>query len=296
MRLTDGLASVAAAYDAVVLDQWGVLHDGSRPYPDAAEAIARLAGVVRLAVLSNSGKRAAPNRERVLRLGLPDRFDAVMTSGEALWRDVRDGRAPMAAPLVLAAREEDAAAWTEGLPMAPTRDPEAADAVVLMGLPEPETEPEPEPEDPQPGPAAVLDRTEREVLAVARRRGLTVHCSNPDRAAPRAGGRVVRSPGALAAEHEAAGGAVRWYGKPHPLVFEAVRRALGLAGGARILMVGDSPEHDVAGAKAAGWDAALVTGGLHAGRLAGGGEPAVRALCAEEGVPEPDLVIPMLRW
>jgi HAD superfamily hydrolase (TIGR01459 family) len=280
MRSLSGLAPVAGGYDAVVLDQWGVLHDGARPYAGAADAVMRLAAATRLAMLSNSGKRAAPNLERIARLGVPDRFHTVMTSGEALWRDVRDGHAAMAAPLVLAAREEDADAWAEGLPVARTSDPEAADAVVLMGLPEP----------------ADTGRATADVLAAARRRGLVVHCSNPDRAAPRAGGRVVRSPGALAAEHEAAGGTVRWYGKPHRPVFDALRRALELPAAARILMVGDSPEHDVAGAKAAGWDAALVAGGLHAARLAGGEPEAVRALCAEEGAPEPDLVLPALRW
>ena len=291
MRRLSGLAGVAGDYDAVVLDQWGVLHDGAAPYPGAVEAVDRLAGVTRLAVLSNSGKRAAPNRERIRRIGLPDRAEVVMTSGEALWRDVRDGIAPMAAPFVLAARPGDVAAWAEGLPVAPARDPEEADAVVLMGVPEPEPG-----AHASGGAARTAGASAAEALAAALRRGLTVHCSNPDRASPRAGGRVVPSPGALAADHEAAGGAVRWYGKPHRPVFEALRRALELPEAARILMVGDSPEHDVAGAKAAGWDAALVAGGLHARRLAGGGARAVRALCAEEGAPEPDLVLPSLRW
>ena len=31
-------------------------------------------------------------------------------------------------------------------------------------------------------------------------------------------------------------------------------------------MVGDSPEHDIAGAHAAGWDSLFIHGGLHAGK------------------------------
>ena len=275
MRLLSGLAEVAASYDAVVLDQWGVLHDGSAPYPHAAEAMRRIAGAARLGVLSNSGKRADPNRERLRALGLPDAAEIVMTSGEALWRDVHSGRVPTQAPLILSARPADAEAWADGLALTPAAEVKEADAVILMGVP---------PDDP----ASALD--------AARRRNLTVFCSNPDRASPRAGGRVVPSPGALAAAHRAKGGAVRWYGKPHRPVFDALSRALGLGRGARILMVGDSPEHDVAGAVAAGWDAALVLGGLHAGRLVGAGEAAVRALCAEEGAPEPRFVLPELRW
>lgn len=274
MRLIGGVAGVAGVHDAVVLDQFGVLHDGAAPYPGAAEAMERLARETRVAVLSNSGKRAALNRVRLVRLGLPDAAEVVMTSGEALWRDLRDGVVETRRPWVVAAEPADAAAWAEGLDLEPAPGPEEADAVVLMGLAG----------DPQEG------------LTVARRRGLTVLCSNPDRASPRPGGRTVPSPGAAAAAHEAAGGVVRWYGKPHRPVFEALRRALGLDGSARILMVGDSPEHDVSGAAAMGWATALVTGGLHAGRLAGGGEGAVRELCEEEGAPLPDLVLETLRW
>ncbi|MBT6532290.1 MAG: TIGR01459 family HAD-type hydrolase, partial [Marinovum sp.] len=35
----DTLAEIAANYDAIVLDQWGVLHDGSAPYDQAVNAL-----------------------------------------------------------------------------------------------------------------------------------------------------------------------------------------------------------------------------------------------------------------
>jgi ribonucleotide monophosphatase NagD (HAD superfamily) len=71
MRMTrwlSHLAEIADRYDAIVLDQWGVLHDGTRPYPGAVMALEQMkAGRARLAVLSNSGKRAAPNLTRIAR-------------------------------------------------------------------------------------------------------------------------------------------------------------------------------------------------------------------------------------
>ena len=63
---------------------------------------------------------------------------------------------------------------------------------------------------------------------------------------------------------------MRWYGKPHRPVFDAVARAMGTD---RLLMVGDSPEHDVAGGASAGWATCLVMGGLHAARLEGDVRP-----------------------
>ena len=94
MRRLATLTEVAPRYSAIVLDQWGVLHDGSEPYPGALECLARFktAGP-RLAVLSNSGKRAAPNAARIGAMGFDaSLFEVVMTSGEALWQDMTAGR------------------------------------------------------------------------------------------------------------------------------------------------------------------------------------------------------------
>ena len=275
MRLLGSLAEVAGDYDAIVLDQWGVLHDGSTPYFGAVDALRGLrAGGARLAVLSNSGKRGAVNADRIAAMGYPaSLFDLVMTSGEALWTDLAEGRLTARRLLPVEAAPGDAARWLGGMPgVTMVDDPEAAEAVLLMGLAD----------DADPAPV-------RAILARTRMLGLPHLCSNPDRASPRAGGRTVVSPGELAHELEAAGGEVCWYGKPHLPVFEAVSRALG---GARLLMVGDSPEHDVAGAKAAGWDAVLVAAGLHAAAFHGA-DP-LEAAAKVSGAFRPDFVMERL--
>lgn len=277
------LASIAGRFEALVFDQWGVLHDGTRPYPGAIAAVEALASQgMRLAVLSNSGKRSAVNRARIAAMGFPaSAFEVVMTSGEALWRDVADGRLPgLSALLPIAASRQDAEAWADGLPCARlVDDPALADAVLLMGLPETN-----EAQD-----SAAFAR----ILAEARKRGLPVLCSNPDKASPRAGGVVVPSPGALAAAHAMAGGHVLLYGKPHGPVFDALQRALHVEQPSRLLMIGDSPEHDIAGAQAAGWTSLLVRGGLHASHFRPDGDVAteVAQLSAAHGAPLPDYTI-----
>ena len=66
------LLEVADPYEVIVLDQWGVLHNGSTPYPGAARALNALASSGnRLAVLPNSGQGAAPNATRIAALRLP---------------------------------------------------------------------------------------------------------------------------------------------------------------------------------------------------------------------------------
>ncbi len=272
-RLLDTLGTVASSYGAIVLDQWGVLHDGTTPYPNAIAATKALARQgVRLAVLSNSGKRAAPNHDRITRMGFaPDTFETVMTSGEALWREVAAGAvgAKRIHPIERAAG--DAARWAEGLDLSLVPSIQSAEAVLLMGLPD----------------NAARDRF-ADVLESAFALGLPLYCTNPDRASPRAGGVQVVSPGALAHDYAERGGEVRFYGKPHLPVFRAIEDALELPA-KTLLMVGDSLEHDIAGAHGAEWDSAFIRGGLHAAAFSDSGDPlAVLADLAEtEKTPAP---------
>ena len=94
MQLIGSITEIADRFEAIVLDQWGVLHDGTAPYPGAVDTLDHLSQRgCRLAVLSNSGKRADLNRARIAAMGFSaSLFDCVMTSGEALWLDAAAGR------------------------------------------------------------------------------------------------------------------------------------------------------------------------------------------------------------
>jgi ribonucleotide monophosphatase NagD (HAD superfamily) len=53
----DNLAALMPRYDGFLLDQWGVLHDGVRPYPGAVRRAGdAAAGGKRVIILSNSGR------------------------------------------------------------------------------------------------------------------------------------------------------------------------------------------------------------------------------------------------
>jgi len=273
------LAEIAADYDAIVLDQWGVLHDGTAPYPSAVEALKLLkARNLRLAVLSNSGKRALPNEAQLTRIGYPPGlFDCVMTSGEVLWRSFAADTVPVSRLYPITRASGDADAWADGLDVSFVPI-EQAEAVLLMGIPD----------------AAPQDWA-AETLACALNRGLPVLCSNPDRAAPRQCGATVISPGTLAHDYAGRGGDVCFIGKPHVPVFEAVEESLRLTPD-RLLMVGDSLEHDVAGAHAAGWRSVFVRSGLHADSFCAGGiEETITNLSRAIGAPLPEFTLETLR-
>jgi HAD superfamily hydrolase (TIGR01459 family) len=273
------LVNVTAPYRAVVFDQWGVLHNGSVPYAGAVEAIEHLAAQGKiLAVLSNSGKRAAPNAQRIAAMGLPtERFAHVMTSGEAFWQDCQSGRVSPGRLLPIVAKPGDFELWNHGLNLHRSESVQDATSVLLMGLPE-----------------GTDGRAQMEILDEARACDLPLYCTNPDRGSPRADGLVQLSPGALARRFQESGGTVTYYGKPHPPIFEALSLAMGAAP-QETLMVGDSLEHDIAGAAAVGWRTAFVMGGLHADAFHNA-EPSetLRALAAAHGSPIPDFVISRL--
>ena len=273
------LTDIAGNYDALVFDQWGVLHNGSTPYDAAVSTLEHLSRAGhRLAVLSNSGKRAAPNAARIATFGFDQTwFNEVMTSGEALWRDIAAGHIPHRNLYAVERTPGDALAWAQGLSINLVERLDQAEAILLMGLP---------------------DGTEladwHPFIAQAAAANMPVYCSNPDRASPRAGGQLVVSPGELAYRLRDAGTPVTFYGKPHPAIFKALQSALNAS---RLLIVGDSLEHDIAGGCQAGWDTVLVQGGLYAVPFAtdSPARTVLSALAAEKSAPLPTYMIKDVR-
>ena len=87
----DGLSAVAERYRGFLVDQWGVLHDGVRPYPDALECLIRLQECgKRVIILSNSGRSGAANERILASLGFPrDLYECVVSDGHGLDQGAR---------------------------------------------------------------------------------------------------------------------------------------------------------------------------------------------------------------
>jgi len=253
VRDVAGMAALAGLHDAVLLDQFGVLHDGARAFPGAVDCVTRLrAGGARIAIVSNSGKRAAPNRARLAALGFaPSLFDAVITSGEIcrdlLAAEIAAGRLAQGGRIFVLARGADRSAL-EGLDLRATSDPTDADALLIAGA-EPER--------------CALEAYAALLAPLAARRA-PCFCANPDLRMYAASG-VTFGAGAVAQAYAAAGGPVRWIGKPGAEMFAAALAALGVGDPARAVMVGDSVAHDVAGAAAVGCGWALIADGVYVG-------------------------------
>ncbi len=284
----EGLRLLAERYDGFIVDLWGVLHDGIRPYDGAVRCLAELRGRdKRIVILSNAPRRAAEVARRTAELGIgPQLYDALMSSGEEAWRCLKDRPDPWyrrlgrAVYCMMAARDRGMLA---GLELRPVERIDRAEFVLALGVD---------------GPGDGLADYEAALAAAVARR-LPMVCANPDLEVVRGGVREICA-GALARRYEELGGAVRYHGKPYPSVYESCLALLGRPARGRVLAIGDSLSTDVAGATGVGLDSLLVAGGIHAEEFAapGGGPPDARriaAACRRAGQ-RPTAVIAQLLW
>jgi HAD superfamily hydrolase (TIGR01459 family) len=283
-----GVAPLAERYDGFILDVWGVLHDGMRPYPGAIDTMKRLAGLgKRVIALSNAPRPAEQVEARLEELGFPrDAYRGAMTSGEDVWRHLKRRDDPWYAGLgprcfFLGPMKDEA--MLAGIGGVRARDVESADYVINTGVAFGES----------------VDTVLPELEAAARLK-LPMICANPDLVVVYNGKREICA-GALAKRYEELGGAVRYHGKPFPGIYDECLSMLGLADRGRVVAIGDGLHTDIAGARAAKLGGAvLVTGGINAETLGiahgDAPDPALLAqICLEAGM-LPDAALPALRW
>ena len=285
--ILNGLSAIVDCYDGYIVDQWGVLHNGAQPYPGAIECLQHLRDrEKRVVILSNSGKRAFENADEMVALGFaPQLWDAVVTSGEEVWRCLNSRSDPWYAALgrVCLPLSGSRCTLVHGLDLIPVDNVEHADFLLNTGI------------DSNTATVSEYDP----LLCVAAERGLPMVCANRDVAwIDERGIRV--GPGAVAMHYESMGGMVRYHGKPDPSIYERCFEVLQLAERMRLIAVGDSLYHDIAGAASSGIDSVLITGGIHAQELgirhgeAPGGE-ALDVLCARADV-WPTFAGPAFTW
>lgn len=284
----DHLRDIASRYQGFIIDQWGVLHDGGEPYADAIDCLTSLrAQGVRIVLLSNSGKRAAYNQERLAEMGYGgELFDAAVTSGEACWQALHDRDDPAFADLgkrcFLWSRGGDQA-HVEGLDLEVVDRAEEAEFLYLAGVP---------------------DHAEissyQEALEIGARKGLSLICANPDITAIYPNGGRGMAPGGVARRFEEMGGKAIYVGKPHRPVYDLCLKKLGDLPREKLLGIGDSLEHDIAGGNGIGIDTLLLTHGVHRDAFAGAGneqakQAAIDPLAEDYGA-RPRWVLPRFVW
>ncbi len=272
MQLTS-IDAVAHRYDAFLCDVWGVIHNGRRIFPAAADALMRLRGAgKRVILLTNVPKPRGPIPAQLDRLGFPRlAYDAIVTSGDAIRAELAK-RAP--GPMYKIGPDSDRSLWAGlGLVFAGL---ESARFIGISGL----NDYSEQPADYAP------------VLHAARALDLDMLCANPD-IVVRVGEQLIWCAGAIARDYSALGGRIMMAGKPYAPIYELAYAELAGATPAvqiaksRILAIGDGIGTDIAGANAQGLDCLFIASGMHGEALRSDGalDPAkIGDALAAEGV------------
>eukprot|EP00879_Flechtneria_rotunda_P024241 GHRR01025689.1.p1 GENE.GHRR01025689.1~~GHRR01025689.1.p1 ORF type:complete len:339 (+),score=98.20 GHRR01025689.1:1137-2153(+) len=263
------IASITKALEqckGILLDQFGVLHDGQRPYPNAIAAVQRMhAAGKKVVVLSNSSRRSGGTLGKLARMGFKEEwFAGAITSGElthqylstrpdAWWQELGHRCLHITWPY-------RGAVSLAGLGLQVVTDPAQADFILAHG-----TE------------AVSLPGQGTQGKSLQELEQLLQHCAgqtgrkppmvvaNPDLVTVD-GPSLVTMPGTLARIYQQLGGEVQLMGKPDPIIYTAaVNLVPGLSCSSQEwLAVGDSLEHDIAGAQQAGMKSLFIIGGIHA--------------------------------
>jgi HAD superfamily hydrolase (TIGR01459 family) len=235
--------SLDPKYSVILCDIWGVVHDGVRLYPGAADRLRQWREQGRKVVLITNAPRTADAVEGQLgRIGLPrDCWDGIATSGEA----GIDAIQKLAHPTGFLGTAQDREILEDhGLRFVG----DGFTDIAVTGL------------------DGDRDRVDqyRDQLESLAEGDVLFHCFNPDRIVVR-GGVTEPCAGALADVYEGMGGRVEWYGKPFHSIYDYAMSLAGNPPHDAVLAVGDALITDMLGAARQGFGAVFVQSGIHAG-------------------------------
>lgn len=236
--ILSSVSDLAAGTDAWLVDVWGVIHNGLRPYEAACAACETFRGRGGSVILvSNAPRPWSGVKTQLDGLGVsPEVYDAIVTSG-----DVTRGliSANSGRPIYHLGPQRDVPIF-DGLDVDFSSAGEA-EVVALTGLFDDEHE--------TPADYAKL-------LQAFKARDVPMICANPDLQVEK-GERVIYCAGALAEAYAALGGSVVLAGKPYPPIYDMAFEKIAALRGAlpdksRILCIGDGINTDIKGAATMG--------------------------------------------
>jgi HAD superfamily hydrolase (TIGR01459 family) len=263
-------APLAAGYDVVLSDVWGVVHNGAAATMEACDALQRFrAGGGRVVLITNAPRPGEVVVRRTLGpLGVPPTaYDGIVSSGDVTHALI----AARPGQKVLHIGPPRDLPMFDGLD-APVAALEDADYAVCSGLADDTVE---------------TPRDYHDLIERMRVRALPMICANPDIVVER-GHQLVYCAGAIADLYAAAGGPVIYAGKPYRPIYE---QAIAIAEAAR----GQPVAH---GRVLAVGDSLFVTAGIHAEELGGRDDPdpaALAQMLAAAGV-APRAIMRRLVW
>jgi HAD superfamily hydrolase (TIGR01450 family) len=241
-------------YDTFLLDLDGCVWVGDDPTPGAVDAVLALRGAGRrVAFVTNDARHGEEDFVRKLwSLGFRAAREEVVTVGGALQHVLAE--TGHATAFVIGSSAVHRHVADAGLRILNGSDlADRADVVIVSGHDR-------------------LDFAELKGAVQAALRGAEVWCTGRDATFPMPDGPWPGTGAVVAAVEAASGVTARSVGKPEPQLFLTALDRIG--GDGRALVVGDRLDADVAGARAAGLDGAIVLTGATTAAMVDGADPA----------------------
>ncbi|MGC4932057.1 HAD-IIA family hydrolase [Gordonia sp. DT30] len=231
-------SSLAAAYDALLLDLDGTVFAGHSPVPGAPETLESLQ-VPTIFVTNNASRRPEAVAEHLTSMGFSVSPEQVVTSAQSAARLLSEHLEPGSRALVLGT--EGLAQEVREVGIAVTRSADDRPLAVIQGF----------------SPDTSWESLSEAALAI--RAGALWVATNVDATLPSERGLVVGNGSLVAAVAHATGQEPLVAGKPAaPLMADAIKRS----GADTPLVVGDRLDTDIQGAHSVGLDSLLVLSGV----------------------------------
>ena len=259
-QIIDTFAEISGKYDAALVDLWGCLHNGVKPFAAAVAALETFrdnGGTVLL--LTNSPRPSPSVFTQLDGIGVSrDLYQGCVSSGDAARAALASGAYGKKVFALGPARD---APFYDGIDVEHV-PLEQAEGIVCTGLFDDQTE---TPDD------------YRAIFLQAKNNGLKMLCANPDVMVDR-GDKRIYCAGALAQAYVEMGGEAHYYGKPHPPIYDlAYQKLIEITGREvlpkKIIAIGDGINTDIRGAIGEDIDSLFITGGLAATETATQGQP-----------------------
>ena len=252
METIKSIKEILNDYDNFIIDQWGVMHDGSFGYDHAFDTINYLNKKnKKLFIISNSSKRSMSSIDKLPKLGFKkSSFINTVTSGEMIWQLLKkkysDAKNKNNCFHIYDLAKEDELYFRDGLNLNYVEKIEEADLILactsFINL---------QPVDYIP------------ILEVALNKDIKMYCANPDfETVGSKNNKNTFCMGAIAEIYKKMGGNVIIKGKPDVSIYTATTNQINLEK-KRTVAIGDSLFHDIQGANNFEIDSVLVKSGIH---------------------------------
>lgn len=246
MQLFPSLSALMDAQkpESLLVDLWGVIHDGDALYPNVIAALTMLkARGIEVIFLSNAPRRAAMAKVNLDRLGItPDLYTGIITSGEALFHAFQKNN--ITHNYVYIGPEKDRT-LLQGLPCNEVETAQTAEVAICTGFDHD---------------ASTLEE-KMPALNAALAANISLICANPDMEIVRINGTRALCAGVMAEWYGKQGGVVEYYGKPYNNIYDLAIATYNLQP-TTTLAIGDNLNTDIKGANDYGIRSVLVTGGV----------------------------------